>query len=92
MQAKQLFLDVAPDYNARFDPWGSAMGTYFDVATEAWMRGIAVPSFYPGAGIPTIENEYSREVLANMSDDDVVKLVRFCHKLTYILEKAGRAY
>ena len=41
---------------------------------------------------PLIEDEYNREYLDSLEDEDLAKLARFCRGLTHLIDRAGRSY
>lgn len=89
---KQLFFDIAPDYSAKYDPWGTAIAAAFDVAAEAYRRGLPDRLDYrPGAGGPDISEE-NAAYLAGLPDDDIDRLAVFIAGLLRRLEAAGRSY
>lgn len=92
MKVKEHFRELACDYSPNHDPWGHAMGAYFDVAAACYERGIHVPTYSPGAGGPEIQDDYAREYLDSLSDEELAKLARFLRTLTHIIDKAGRSY
>ena len=88
-----LFRRCAPDYGPKNDPWGDAMGVYFDVA--AWLEsreGIRIDGYRPGLGGPVCESDDIAEELDNAGTDQVERLARFCKRLTCRLERAGLDY
>ena len=91
MKVKEYFRELAADYSPKNDPWGSAMGAYFDVAGVCYERGILVPTYSPGAAGPEVD-DYAREYLDSLSDEELSKLARFLRTLTHIIDKAGRSY
>ena len=96
MRTKTLFLELAPDYRPDYDPWGHAMGAFFDVAGELWRRGCCTPDtwhYSPGAGGPEV-SEDAAAVFADLdtTDDQLRRLGAFLHRLTGRLDRAGRSY
>ena len=90
--SKSLFLELAGDYSAKHDPWGYAMGAYFDVAAACYERNIHVPTYSPGVDGPNIDDEHNRELLESLDDKTLAKLAKFCQLLTHFIDKAGRSY
>lgn len=96
MRTKYLFKEFAPDYSPRFDPWGHAMGAFFNVAAELDKRGANLPAawgYRAGAGGPEVD-DYAAEVIADLAptDADLLRLGAFLHRLTGRLDRAGHSY
>lgn len=99
MRTKQLFKEIAPDYNPKFDPWGHAMGAFFAVCDEIQLvRGLNCDfewGYDPGPCRTGPEPDcYESEVLAELAptDDELLRLGRFLHRLTGRLDRAGHSY
>ena len=92
MKTKEHFRAIAEDYSPKSDPWGCAMGAYFDVAAACYKRNIYVETYSPGLGGAYIDDDYIREYLDSLPDNELNRLARFCRKLTYLIDRAGRSY
>lgn len=91
--SKELFLDIAQDYNAKHDPWGYAMGAGFDIAAACYIRGIDCALDYsPGLGGPDIEDDWNRKYLMRMNPAKLKRLAAFTKRVLDTLERAGRSY
>lgn len=102
-RSKEIFLELACDYMSMssprhdaldgFDQWGYAMGAAFDMAAEAFNRGLPnILDYHPGAGGAIIEDDYNAEILAALSDDELTRLCVFTDKLLDILKRHGKDY
>lgn len=93
-RTKHHFLALAQDYSPKYDPWAYAMGAAFDMAAEAYNRGLPNTLEYrpsPVSGA-VIEDEDNAAYLANISDADLIKLCHFTKRLLAWLECAGHSY
>ncbi len=95
MKTSELFRQLEPDYSPSNDPWGYAMGLFFDVAGELYNRGEAVPDewqFRPGAcGVVEI-SDYRVDELDEAATADLLRLGAFLHRLTGRIDRAGLSY
>ena len=80
------------------DAWGSAMGAFFDLAAELWIRDDAmIPDewrYSPGAmgGDPREEDSFFFHVFAAADTADLERLGSVLHRYTDMLRTAGRDY
>lgn len=77
------------------DPWGSVMGSWFDVAEEICRRGGACPEswlYRPGAmGPADAEGEFAL-MLADLNTGELVDLGRRLEAAADAVKAAGRDY
>ena len=93
-RVKADFLLLAQDYSPKYDPWGYAMGAAFDMAAEAYNRGLPNvleyrPSPVSGA---IIEDEYNAEVLNDMSDSRLLQLCKYTARVLSMLKHFKKDY
>lgn len=77
------------------DPWGNAMGLFFDVAAQLYILGgphMVPPAwrYRPGAGGPVVEDETS--IVLQMDVADLLQLGEILHRYTCRLDRAGKSY
>lgn len=75
------------------DPWGNAMGLFFEVAAQITiLDGVTPPAwgYRPGAGGPVVEDEAS--IVLQMDVADLLQLGEILHHYTRRLDHAGRSY
>ena len=92
MKVKERFKSFAEDYSADFDSYGQLMIFYFDLAAHADIRGIQVKDYKAGACGSIVEDEFLDGELRKLSDNEIKRLLRFCSKLHYMIDKAGKSY
>lgn len=95
-RTRDLFKEFAPDYGPNNDPWGHAMGAFFNVAGELDRRGCDMPpewGYRCGMGGPEVD-EWAQGVLDDLkpTNAELLRLGRFLHRLTARLDRAGRSY
>lgn len=94
LHLRALFRELCPDYHPRNDPWGHAMGGFFDVAAEMDLRDLPIPSewgYRAGAGGPEVSDE-ARPLLESLPDETLYQLGELLHRLTERLDRQGRSY
>lgn len=78
------------------DAWGSAMQWAFAVAEESYFnrdgQAASVLEYTPGAGIPDLSENYGADLLAEMTDSDLLHFAILLDRLTAILERKGLNY
>ena len=90
-QFKQEFR-IASDW--KYDPWGSIMEVFFQVAFHALERGLNIPSewgFNPGMD-SVDEDSYWFSMLSECSDSDLLHIGQFCNKYNDLLHLTGKSY
>jgi hypothetical protein len=79
-----------------YDPWGSAMSLFFDVAGEMYRRDMEIPDawrYRPGLDADHADNTYQAAILAECAEDESLdRLGRVLHRLTESLDRQGRSY
>lgn len=92
---KKLFLELCEgEWHKNADHWGVAMSLAFDIAGEAYKRGLAnVLEYRPGAfGPEDIEDEWKAEKIAGLSDGELSTLCTYTKHILDALERAGKSY
>lgn len=98
MQLKNLFkelLEYQDDYwdSEHCDKWGATITLAFDLNAHAYNNGYKTDKTYrpsPVAFEQEISNCYVLD--NNLNNAEIQKLIRFCSKLLYCLEKAELDY
>lgn len=97
--SKQLFKDLAPDYNPKSDAWGYAMDAGFKVAAMCYIRGIANSMDYrPSMAGPqsdlsdSEDNEGVQALLYSLTDTALERLAEYIARVLRMLERNGKDY
>ena len=83
---------IASDW--KYDPWGSVMNVFFDLAFIALERDLDIPSewgFNPGMDCVD-EESYWVPMLRECSDEDLITIGRFLNKYNDLLHLTGKSY
>lgn len=92
---KETFLKLVDlEWYPNCDHWGVAMSLAFDIAGEGYKRNLPnVLDFRCGlGGIPDIEDEYRREAIEAMPDNELLELMKFTNRVLNALKHAGKDY
>ena len=95
MTAEQMKSALRMD-DLRGDPWGTAMGAFFDVAEELDRQGEAVPDgwrYRPGVcGPPDYPESYFGQEISGSHPGELTKFGNLLYRYTAMLDHAGRSY
>lgn len=82
--------------DVKYDPWGVVMGAWFECAGRMNRRGINIPpewNYRPGAGGDgTDKDSYWYSLFARCGNKQLLAIGTYLHRLSNILEKAGKSY
>jgi hypothetical protein len=80
----------------KFDPWGEAMGAFFECAGRMNRRGLDIPgewNYRPGAGSDgTDKDSYWYSLFARCGNKQLAEIGAYLFRLTNALERAGKSY
>ena len=82
-------------YRDNHDPWGSAMGAFFDTVNEMDRRGLPIPSefgYRQGAGGPYDLEEYGFADVAGATDGELIVFASIMHRYTNLLRRNDADY
>jgi hypothetical protein len=82
-------------YRDNHDPWGSAMGAFFDTVNEMSVRGLDIPSefgYRQGAAGPYDRDEYVFADIADATDGELIGFASIMHRYTNLLCIRGLDY
>lgn len=83
-------------FMGNYDMWGTSMQAWFDVASELWWRGEAVPDHWeysPGcADDPREPDSYLSEYCGELDTETLIKAGNILCRYTAVLEKHGEGY
>jgi hypothetical protein len=78
------------------DPWGTAMGAFFECAGRMHKRGLNIPhewGYSPGiGGDGTDKDDYWHSLFARSGNKQLLEIGNYLHRLTNALRKAGKSY
>ncbi len=78
------------------DPWGHAMGAWFDAASELWWRGVWIPphwQYNPGAATDPRDPDSSFfEAVENVDSEELLLFGELLCRYTRYLDHKGCSY
>jgi len=80
----------------KHDPWGTCMEAFFECAARLYERSALIPAewnYKPGAtNTPTDPECYWHDLFIKCSNSQLLTIGNYLHRLTSILDKAGKSY
>jgi hypothetical protein len=79
------------------DDWAESMSAFFAVATEAFLRGLDVPThwqFRPAPGLKKHDKDdwFAVEITAHATDEALIRFGNLMERYTRLLDRHGKSY